>query len=259
MSAVVYTCPKNPEQFEAFAQGFKARRVPASAWAYQRDASLHIIGGLQYGSLALLMRARAEGAPYVFFDRAYFGGGPGSGRLRVTFGGYQQHWVNEARLAMPLAYARNWGVKLEPWRKPGAKILLVPPSSAIELLFGLQGWVDTTLARIKAVSDRPVVLSFKSDPASLAQRLADCHCVVTLTSNVAVDAVCAGVHAIVSAESAAAPVSELLLDGLRRIELPRRPDRGAWVASLAWGQFTLAEIRSGFAREVVMEEARCTA
>lgn len=262
MSAVVYCCNKNADQFEAFARGFDARRVACSATAWRPEASLHIIGGLQFGALELLKRARAEGAPYVFFDRAYFGGGPGSGRLRVTFGGYQQWWVNGGALARPSAHLRISGrVELKPWTKGREQIMVVPPSDAVQKLFGIR-W-ESIARRIAARTVRPLVCSVKGDPRPLAERLADCHAVVTWSSNLAVEAICAGVAAYVCNRSAAFPVAGSLAlalePGSKGFEDPPRLDRGNWATSLAWGQFTLAEIASGFARDVVMGGATCSA
>lgn len=258
MSAVVYCCSKNADQYAAFAKGFNAKRVACSANAWQPGAELHIIGGLQFGALELLRRARAEGAPYLFFDRAYYGGGPGSGRLRVTLGAYQQHWVNHDVLARPSAHLRGPRLEMKPWSSGREQIMVVPPSDAVRKLYGVD-W-DQIARGIASRTVRPIIVSLKGDPSPLAERLERCHCVVTWSSNVAVEAVCAGVAAYVCTESAAAPVAGSLMRGLAAgFEDPPRPDRGAWATSLAWGQFTLAEIASGYARAVVMEGAACSA
>ena len=217
--------------------------------------SLHIIGGLQYGALARLCEIRAGGEPYIFYDRAYFGGGPRSDRLRIEANAYQRHildWHVEP------GRARALGVELADWRKDGSHILVVPPGPAIRSLFGLGDWEKETLARLKRCTDRPVRVSYKDDPVPLAERLRNCWAVVTWTSNVAVDAICAGIPAFVSRWSAAMPVAENLAQLESYIEGPRRhpgvADREEWADSLAWGQFNLDEIASGLARSIVMEK-----
>jgi hypothetical protein len=78
---------------------------------------------------------------------------------------------------------------------------------------------------------------------------------VTWTSNVAVEAIVAGVPAFVSRYSAAAPMAGMLDTLEHRIETPPMPDgREGWAASLAYGQFTLAEIASGYCAEIVMDQ-----
>ena len=145
----------------------------------------------------------------------------------------------------------GWGVGLDPWRAKGSHILLVPPGAAICRLFDLGDWEAKTIRRLKDCTDRPVVVSYKGDPKPLADRLAWCHAVVTWTSNVAVEAACAGIPAFVGPESAAAPVATGLEYLEQMIESPLMPEREAWAASLAWGQWTVDEIKRGFAREVL--------
>lgn len=242
---------KNRHHGEAMAQGFGARCVPVENAKLEPDAPLHLIGGLQFGSLELMQQVMLEKKPYVFFDRAYFGGGPGTDRLRVVSNAHQQHWV-EPR---PVGRAEELGVQLAPVREQGDHILVVPPGDAIRRLFGTGDWEGPVLARLKRCSKRPVVVSHKGDPRPLSERLDNCHAVVTFTSNVAVEAVCAGVPAFVSIHSAAWPVASWLGDLERNLEAPsitRLASREAWVESLAWGQFTLEEIARGFARQVVL-------
>ena len=246
---VHYFCDvKNTNHGEAILAGWNAERVWVGRARLARGASLHLIGGLQFGSLEILREARETKAPYVFFDRAYFGGGPGTNRLRAVPGAYQKNWVEDR----PGDRLEALGVRLEPWRAKGRHILLVPPSAAVARLFDLGDWEAKTLRRLKDCTDRPVVVSYKGDPKPLADRLAGCHAVVTWTSNVAVEAAVAGIPAFVGPESAAAPVATQLEYLERLIESPLMPDtREAWAASLAHGQFSVEEIKRGFAREVL--------
>lgn len=213
--------------------------------------AVHIIGGLQFGALERLREIRAANLDYVFYDRAYFGGGPQSDRLRITARAYQKHLLD---LDAPAGRAARIGVELQPWREGGTHIMVVPPGEAIRALFGLGNWEAETMARLKRATERQAWISRKgAEQPPLAERLRDCWAVVTWSSNVAVEAICAGVPAFVSSWSAAAPVAGNLAELEARIEAPRRPEREAWAESLAWGQFNLEEIRSGFARSVVME------
>jgi len=74
----------------------------------------------------------------------------------------------------------------------------------------------------------------------------DCWALVTHSSNVAVDAVIAGVPVFVEPTSPAAPVGNL---DLAKMENPNMPERGPWFDSLMAQQFTVDEMRSGLARE----------
>lgn len=83
----------------------------------------------------------------------------------------------------------------------------------------------------------------------LSEVLRDTHILITHNSNAAVEAVLEGVPVCVSPISAAYPMSTPLED----IERPRMPDRTEWLHSLAYGQFTLDEMRSGKALALIRE------
>lgn len=252
MNYAVYVQYQKARHFtEAMVAGFPGKVVNLQGGRKARNVT-HVLGGLQFGALELLTEIRAAGERYVFFDNAYFGGGTSSDRLRLTLNGYQKTVLEERP-------ARDWGVALEPWREGGAFVMVVPPSRAVEKLFGLEHWLEATLSRLRGVTKREVRVSPKSDreKSPLAERLQGCHAVVTWSSNVAVEAILAGVPAFVSDESAARPVARGLKVLEQMIESPLRAEeerRAAWQRSLAWGQFTVEEIASGFARKVLEGE-----
>ncbi len=266
MRSAIYTqYRKARHSTEAMVAGFPGALETPSEPGQLADADLHLLGGLQFGSLPLLQQIYALRAQFVFWDRAYFGGGTHSDRLRITKNQYQKCTVNEQ--AGGLHRFEAFGGRLLPWRGRASHIMVVPPSDAILTMFvgsdlpnRQQAWIDYTLEAIRKGTDRPILVSMKGDARPLDSRLKHCHAVVTYTSNVAVEAICAGVPAFTSHLAAAAPVAGGLhdLSNAHCIENPPMPDdatREAWAASLAWGQFTLAEIRSGLAREVVLGRA----
>lgn len=236
---------KSPRLSQAILRGFGARGLAVERAAFEhRPGRVHLVCGLQFGALELLQQIRAAGADYVFFDRAYFGGGPGSGVYRATLNGYQQHWVRPEGPARPLPALRSW-------RTRGEHVLLVPPGPAVCRLFGLGDWEVQISARLRLLTQRWVRVTYKGDPVPLAERLQGCHAVVTWSSNVAVDAIVAGVPAFVGPEAAALPAAKGLAALEAELEDPWRGERGAWATSLAQGQFSLDEIRNGFCREVL--------
>lgn len=260
MNSVLYlSTRKNRHHGDAMAAGFGARCVPVENAKIESGDVLHIVGGLQFGSLELMQQLVDSGKPYLFFDRAYFGGGPGTDVLRITRGAYQQSEIGQ--VLTPIGRAQRFGVDLKPWRQAGDHILLVPPGEAIRKLFNLGDWEAKMLAHLKAVTKRPVVVSRKGQGRAV-DHFAGCHAVLTYTSNVAVEAICAGVPAFVSKRSAAAPMAGWLgdLSGLNtRLESPPMPLRGTWAESLAWGQFTQDEILAGVARDALFKEPRALA
>lgn len=259
-----FSVAKNKQHGFALLDGFGARAIPVEYGRLETKTrvDLHIVGGLQFGALQILKQVRRSGAQYLFVDRAYFAGGPKTNRLRVCRNQYQKNEIEPLSprdLDHYLLRARALGIELEPWRKSGDHILLVPPSAEICELFGLGDWKAKTLERLKRSSDRPIDVSVKGDPRPLAERFERCHCVVTWSSNVAVEAIVAGVPAIVGPESAARPLAGKLEELERVVAYPPTPYpdelREAWVASLQRGQFELGEIANGTARRILLEGA----
>lgn len=243
LDRVVYGGPKRPDITAALARGFGATLVDSRPGKRVHGA-LHIVAGLQHGSLEILQDIRAANERYVFVDRAYFMGGPGSQWFRVVANHYQHSRLDrqppDRRDALGLLR------HLQPWRKAGTHILVVPPSQAICTLFGLGDWEADTLQRLANCTDRPIDVSRKGDPRPLADRFKDCHAVVTWTSNVAVEAVCAGVPVITSSESAAWTMAGWIGSLERAIHTPPQPaNREQWLSVLAYGQWTLEEIARG--------------
>lgn len=246
-----YSASKNAHHGDAVIQGFGANRVPVENRKLE-EGTLHIVGGLQFGSLDLMIELRSKPQDYLFMDRAYFGGGARSNVLRIVPNAYQHHWMLEAdigpRTVLPV---------IQPWRKGGECIMVVPPSPAICLLFDLGDWLKDTLHMLSQITLRPIFVSRKGDSEPLKNRLERCHCVVTYTSNVAVEAICFGVPSIVSKHSAARPLAHHweTMDEVD-IEVPVRADdktRAKWANALTWGQFTVDEIASGCAKSIMRD------
>lgn len=258
--AAIYTQYQKATHFtRAMVKGFPAKEVPSAQGKLDPESSLHIFGGLQFGSFDLMKQVRANqksavGLEFIFWDRAYFGGGSKTDRLRITMNAYHKCWTDPRHT---LDRFRAFGGKLAPWRKSGSHIMVVPPGLFITTMGNpnaIDQWMELRLADLRASTDRPIMVSKKGDPRPLEERLKNCHAVVTFTSNVSVDALCAGVPVFASPMS---PAGELALPltwlaDPDKLENPPLLDRVDWAASLAWGQFTIAEIESGFARDVVM-------
>jgi hypothetical protein len=114
--------------------------------------------------------------------------------------------------------------------------------------------LERTLAELKRHTDRPIVVRAKPQPGETAvpleRALAEAHALVTHSSNVAVEAAIAGTPVFVAPSSAAAPVG---LTDLSQIETPVRPDRGSWLAHLAYAQYSMDEVKSGQAWRMLLE------
>lgn len=139
-----------------------------------------------------------------------------------------------------------------PWRRGGRHVLVAMPGLDFGRAFGVDvpGWSALVRRRVAAATDRPVVVRERSATNPLAVDLAGCWAVVTHSSNVAVEAVLAGVPVFVEPTSMAAPVGNLRLADIER---PAMPDRAVWWASLMCQQYSVTEMRSGVALRYLRE------
>lgn len=154
-------------------------------------------------------------------------------------------------------FARQ-GLTAAPWRPSGSHVLVAGLSAKSAGTRGLAPleWEMATLEILRRVTQRPLIFRPKpswsgakpipgtiySPPEQpLKAVLKDCWMAVTLHSNVAVDALLAGIPVNV-AEGVARDFSTPLV----QIETPRRPDgREQLMADIAYAQWSTAEMRSG--------------
>lgn len=209
-----------------------------------------VVWGQEWLTLSLLPRALKTCTPFFHVDNGYIApaGGRTRGYYRITYKS-----LSPVLLKNPLV-GRGPNVGLQRWRERGDHVLIALPGHSFGRSVGLdvEGWCRTIQATVRARTDRRIVVRPKpSDPTlrtSLYKDLADCWAVVTHSSNVAVDAVVAGVPVFVAPTSPAAPVGNL---DLNNIEAPAMPDRELWLHSLRSQQFTLDEMASGLAWDMM--------
>lgn len=148
------------------------------------------------------------------------------------------------------------GIDLKPWGA-GEAILLaaqVPWDASVEMV-DYTGWLFGTVARIKAMTTRPIL--FRPHPKARLPRIEglgysegpirweDIHAVVTYSSNLAVEGIIEGVPAIV--DDPGAMSCAVANRHLGALENPVRPDRRQWAYDLAYTQWTPQEMAEGLA------------
>lgn len=146
------------------------------------------------------------------------------------------------------------GIEVKPWRTDGRHILVLaqrgvgPPGLAQP-----PGWVGRVMTDLKHLTDRPVRLREHpgKDKPPLEPDLKDCWCVVTWGSGAALKAIVAGVPVVHCLETwIGAPAA---VWGLGKTESLFTGDRSKMLHSLAWAQWSLAEIESGEAFRTLLE------
>lgn len=224
----------------AFAAGAGLAVAPP---ATLRDGAVAVYGILR-GTGDLLKTAQAAGREWFYLDNGYLRPGHYSGFFRVTRNAYQY----TAELKPDLDRWKALGLEIRPWQ-PGRHVLVCPPSSVFFEHLGLNrtDWILMVTQTLARHTDREIrfrVKPRKGEPERLlADDLRDCHAVVAFQSNVAVEALIAGVPVFTGPISAASPMSG---SRLVEIERPHYPDnRLEWAATLAANQWTLDEMRAG--------------
>lgn len=184
------------------------------------------------------------GRPFFYWDRGYLNRG-GKTWLPSTGPSYfRWHLSSYQMTKVEPSHGRRFarlGVNVRPWKQGGQAIVVAAPSEHYAWFHGLGGWVERTVEAVREFG-RPIIVRHKLTRRSLDWDLRHACCLVTHGSVAAVEAVVMGVPVIVDPVSAAAPVGRT---SLADIENLIRPDRTAWLNSLADNQFTLREIGAG--------------
>lgn len=241
-SVVCYPQPGKGKALEvcrAFAAGCGGRVVEQTPPALLPGAA--VFYGVRPAWAHLWLEAKWDGREVYYIDNGYF---PCGGRYFRAARNRLQATIGEPGSIDQLG---PLGVVIEPWRVDGGHILVCLQSEEF-----MQTVAQTSLdivGEVIAATDRPVKVRRKGCGVPLAADLVGCHCVVTWSSNAAIEAICAGVPAIVLGESAAAPMAGT---SLAEIEAPPRPaGREQWAADLLASQWTLDEMRAGKAWEAL--------
>lgn len=152
-------------------------------------------------------------------------------------------------------WQRHFAGMMKPWRTDGRYALVLGQVPTDMSLIGTNGPMFWTQAREQLerkgfeVRFRPHPLADrhpKPNAPSLEQDLAGARFTVAWNSNSTVDAVLAGVPSVTMDEGAMAwPVTG------HALEMPPAPDREAWAHALAWKQWRLEEMQSGYCWETV--------
>lgn len=211
----------------------------------------------------LIEACRVAGIPYLIMEAGYW---PDRLIDRQTvkwtslgFNGLNGRAIFNTKDAPGDRFAES-GHELGPWKHDGEGYLIIGQihSDAAVAGFDINGWYEQAAAEIRSLSDDPIWfrthplgnglgVGIDEYPGDLAQAIAEMRCVITYSSNVAVEAVLAGTPAIsLDPGSMAYPVTAHAVQAALE---PEMPDREQWVYNLAYSQWLDEEIASGLAWE----------
>jgi hypothetical protein len=192
---------------------------------------------------------RKNGRQWIYWDRGYYARVFATDLPQGTDGGFYRWHLNSFQMQeirdVPDDRWKQNPTPVWPWARTGRHIVVAEPSPTYEKFHGIEGWTERTVAALKQLTDRPIVRRNKEMQRSgrkLHEDLKGAHCLVTHGSNAAVEAVIMGCPVFVHPDSAASLVGRC---DLGQIETPIYPDRQPWLNSLAWSQFSEAEMTSG--------------
>jgi hypothetical protein len=238
-------------------------------WAESADILKNpvLIRGISSGKIG--KHARDQGQDYYFIETGYLGNyrceNNRTGRKvyhRIVKNAMQHETIMDVpddRYKELVKF--NPAMQYRGWKKPGSKILVVLPTEKPFQYYGhdREKWIKKVERTIKKNSDREIVWRHK---ASRGERTNDTiydaldddiYALVTYNSIAAVEAIQYGIPAFSMAPTAASIVST---DDLSLIEHPPQVSEDIiykWLSSIAYGQFSLDEILTGQAWQLVQE------
>jgi hypothetical protein len=167
-------------------------------------------------------------------------------------------------IARPDDRFKHFNKKFKSWKKDGRAILIAMPDEKPCKFYGieLEEWLEETIDIIQQHTDRPIVVRQRASKRidristdTLEEALSkDIFALVTFNSVAAVESIFHGIPAFTTAPANAA--SPVALQDLTKIENPYYPVQDklyAWGCHLAYGQFHTSELKSGKAKEMLLD------
>ena len=149
------------------------------------------------------------------------------------------------------------------WKNNGEHILLCPSSPTVTYYvngISQQDWIQQVGEEVRKHTDRPIKIRNKPRPGNewwgtdIKDELKGAHALVTNMSLSAIDAIKFGVPAFTDIDNIASPVSNT---DISNIESPMKPNKqiiNEWINCIVENQFTLDEIGSGIACEILKRQ-----
>jgi hypothetical protein len=275
LSVTVFYAPHNQRSkmiADVALNGFRVLGIHAklrNSLSYvEPDSDVAVFYGLAEGLDKVFADYKKEGKA-IYIDLGYWGR-----RLSGRFDGYHKISINNRHATdyfQQRDYSSNrfdeFNIPIKPWRRYGNSIVIAGMSAKACWAEGLapEQWERATVAELIKTTRRKIVYRPKPSwpgakpiPGTIMQKSIDiapclqrCHAVVTHHSNLAIDAILAGVPAF-CVEGLASAMS---LSDLSQIENPIMPDnRHQWASNIAWTQFTPTEIHAGLPWQHMLNE-----
>lgn len=240
------------------------------------STQMAVVVGIKGHSKRIIEEYRRGGRPSMLIDKSYFGR---TEYLRMSVGGFQPPYAHTTpRPADRWNRIRDeFHIDVKPKRSGGGNIIYAGSSQKYcnwHDLGDATKYAEGVCHAINKQSHSAVPLLYRPKPSWVAGHpedalpvngtkfsgpdkklnvlLPDCRALVTHGSNAAVEAVIAGVSAIVLSENACAAdiVAEKRVENVLQPYFPDDGKRLQWLCDLAYLQFTLTEVKNGTAWEI---------
>ena len=243
------------------------------------DADAVATLGILRGTGLLLKEAKQKGIDYYYMDHAYYNPGyQGKGWMRITKNGHACTTLKPCDATAYNGFAASQDKNVaQPWTGPrGDKIIICPPTHAVQWFLDEYTWEQDTIERIKNIlpvdqHDRIVVRPKPKEPivddkgnlielrvnpqqGSLTEDLEQACCVIAYNSMVALEATLKGIPVITSEHSCCTHVSFQVEDLATPEVFSKEPiNRQAVLNWLACNQWKMAHLEDGTAWQRLQE------
>ena len=267
LSGIHTTKPRTQRYVDAFVKGSGHGKIYQFRDLKKLPNEELTMYGILAGSGEVYKQCLKENKNFYFMDHGYFTNAHDTPHwLRIT---KNKHCQNEMKTMPADRYEKYFKQDIKPWNK-GKKILVLPPTNAIQNFFNVTGWLDTTLEKLKQNTDRVIDIREKpynpnvtTDHVGATVKVdrptqhkgninwTEYFATVTYNSNTMVASLTNGVPVFCDPiNCAAAPISET---DFNKIENPKYGDRIALFSSLAYNNWSLEEMANGTAWRMLNE------
>jgi hypothetical protein len=209
----------------------------------------------------LIKICEKTGSDYLYIDNSYFNQ-TRKEYYRLVKNGRLYHETKDR----PSDRWEKLNIKLKPWKKTGSKIIIAPIlrlTAETVLDLNIDKWIEDTIKILSENTDREIIVKWRTKIFSvekgrlnqiaitkpkLRDYLTDAHALVTTESNSSIESIIHGVPIFCGNDN---PVHRIAESDLSKIETPIYPDREQVLWNLAYQQFTIPEMASGFAKEIL--------
>jgi len=258
--------PITEKYVEAAAKGMDANVVAHTDILQSENCDKVVFMGVLRGTHLVYKWAQENKKNFYYIDRPYWGESRKSPYwMRCV---KNQHVKTFKDHKPDDRFKATFKDDIKPFHKNGKYILVVPPSHAMAEMFDGKNWLDDTLNILKKHTDRELVIREKpyNPPAVIDDKgqmqpgqsennqpskpfeWEKVHAVVTFNSSITIKALTNGVPVFANFDNPCLPVAE---QDFSKIETPLYEDPRPVFYSLAYGQFTQQEFRSGYYLEVL--------